>query len=139
VRDPSVVRGERFSLKVPLTAAPGEIIDPKQMILDVMFYDKVNDQSIELTMADKPESAYDTTGDFRNGSEIISVRYNLPEFTPAQIAELGRHVFYGYVVKLYYKNHLMGTMANPPELSTMSDRGTSPLGTANATGPGKRN
>jgi|GEM_PF-2830456 len=139
VRDPSLVRGERFSLKVPLTAAPGEVIDPKQMTLDVMFYDKVNDQSIELTMADKPESAYDTTGDFRSGSEVISVRYNLPEFTPAQIAELGRHVFYGYVVKLYYKNHLMGTMANPPELSTMGDRGTSPLGTANATGPAKRN
>lgn len=122
-RDASVVRGERLSLKVPLVAAPGEVIDPSQMILDVMFYDKVDGTRIELTMADKPKSSYDTPGDFREGREVLSVLYNLPEFTPREISELGRHVFYGYVVKLYYKNRLMGATANPPDLSTTGESG----------------
>ncbi|MDB6137285.1 MAG: hypothetical protein JWO94_357 [Verrucomicrobiaceae bacterium] len=122
-RDQTVAHGERFSLKVPLVAAAGEAIDPNQMILDVMFYDKVNDERIELTMADKPKFAYDTPGDFKNGREVLSVLYNLPEFTPREIAELGRHVFYGYVVKLYYKNRLMGATASPPDLSTMGESG----------------
>ena len=122
-RDATVVRGERFSLKVLLVAAPGEVIDPNQMILDVLFYDKVNDERIELTMADKPKYAYDTPGNFKNGREVLSVLYNLPEFTPNEIAQLGRHVFYGYVVKLYYKNRLMGAIANPPDLSTAGESG----------------
>lgn len=122
-RDASVVRGERLSLKVPLVAAPGEVIDPNQMIIDVMFYDKVNNERIELTMADKPKSTFDTAGDFKSGHEVISVLYNLPEFTPAEISELGRHTFYGYIVKLYYKNRLMGAVATPPDLSTMGESG----------------
>ncbi|MDB6073071.1 MAG: hypothetical protein JWO89_711 [Verrucomicrobiaceae bacterium] len=122
-RDASTVRGERLSLKVPLVAAPGEVIDPNQMIIDVMFYDKVNNERIELTMADKPKSTFDTTGDFKTGQEVISVLYNLPEFTPAEISELGRHTFYGYIVKLYYKNRLMGAVATPPDLSTMGESG----------------
>ena len=109
------------------------------MILDVMFYDKVNDQSIELTMADKPRSAYDTAGDFKGGREVISVLYNLPEFTPAQLSELGRHVFYGYVVKLYYKNRLVGAAANPPDLSTIANSGGSSGGAVNAPAQGGRN
>ena len=118
-----MLRGERFSLKVPLIPGPGEVIDPNQMILDVLFYDKVNDERIELTMADKPKYAYDTPGNFQNGREVLSVLYNLPEFTPNEIAQLGRHVFYGYVVKLYYKNRLMGAIANPPDLSTAGESG----------------
>jgi len=118
-----VVRGERLALKVPLLSAPGEVIDPAEMILDVMFYDKVNGERIELTMADKPKFAYDTPGTFKDGREVLSVLYNLPEFTPHEISELGRHVFYGYVVKLYYKNRLMGATASPPDLSTMGESG----------------
>jgi len=120
-RDPTVTRGERFSLKVPLIAAKGEIIDPDQMLLDVLFYDKVNGERVELTMADKPKFAYDTPGDFKNGKEVLSVLYNLPEFSANEVAQLGRHVFYGYVVKLYYKNRLMGAVVNPPDLSTVGD------------------
>ncbi len=122
-RDASVVRGERLSLKVPMVSAPGEAMDPQQVQLDVFFYDKVNGEQIELSMADKPKFAYDTTGDFKSGREVLSVLYNLPEFTPREISELGRHVFYGYVVKLYYKNRLMGVAANPPDLSTMGESG----------------
>ena len=121
LRDPAVTKGERFSLKVPLIAAQGEVIDPNQMALDVFFYDKVNNERVELTMADKPKFAYDTAGDFKNGREVLSVLYNLPEFSAREIAEHGRHTFYGYVVKLYYKNRLVGAVSNRPDLSTAGD------------------
>lgn len=120
-RDATVTKGERYYLKVPLIPAQGEVIDPNQMALDVFFYDKVNNERVELTMADKPKFAYDTTGDFKNGREVLSVLYNLPEFSAREIAEHGRHTFYGYVVKLYYKNRLVGAVSNRPDLSTAGD------------------
>ena len=120
-RDATVVHGERLALKVPLDAKTGEVIDPDQMQLDVFFYDKVNGERVEPSMADKPKSTFDTAGDFSTGHEVISVLYNLPEFTATEVSQLGRHQFYGYVVKLYYKNRLSGVAANPPDLSTIGD------------------
>ena len=120
-RDPTVLRGERLSLKVPLNIASGEVIEPDKMQLDVFFYDKVNGERIELSMADRPKYAYDTSGDFKSTQEVVSVLYNLPEFSANEVSQLGRHAFYGYVVKLYYKNRLTGVTANPPDLSTIGD------------------
>ena len=127
-RDPTVLRGERLFLKVPLEANSGEVIEPDHVQLDVFFYDKVNGERVELSMADKPTVGYDTAGDFKTGHEVVSVLYNLPEFSANEVSQLGRHAFYGYVVKLYYKNRLVGVTANPPELSTLGD---SPTGKRN--------
>ena len=133
VRDNAIVRGERFDLKIPLIIAPGAHIDAAKVSSDVFFYDKVNDDGLALTMADKPGYAYDTAGDFRGGTEVLSVTFNMPEFTQTQIAQLGRHVYYGYIVKLYYNNHLVGSTASPAALAHINEPG-SPLHAALAAG-----
>lgn len=115
-RDPSVVRGQKIILTMPVRASPGAQIGVDDWNLDVFFYDRVDDVRVEPTKSDPVVYSFDMPVDFTSGEEVVTAVYHMPELTPQDVANIGHREYYGYVVKLYYKHRLMSTAASPRDL-----------------------
>ncbi len=88
-----------------------------EMEMSVYFFDKVDGKVIDATTADTtqefPSEPYDWQG---GSSETVNVIYHQPVFTIEQKRELGKRVYHGYVIELYYREQLQDTVAEPQEL-----------------------
>ena len=125
-RDLTETKGEKVVLKVPVRSLPGTVIDVNKLQVDVFFFDKVDAARVEPTQSDRPVYSFDEPVDFQSGEEIVTVVYHMPELTPAEIANIGHRQFYGYVVKLYYQQRLMGTAAAPGDLQGANTEPSAP-------------
>jgi hypothetical protein len=118
IRDPAVQEGDKRIVRLPILSAPNTAVDPNAVEIEVFFYDLVNGEKVEQTIANEPVSAWvsppiDWSGD---GQENLDVTYFLPKLTEAETKTHGRRAYYGYVVKLYYQHRLQDTAAEPPSL-----------------------
>ena len=115
VRDPVVTEGERLTLRIPiLSHGP---VSPEDVNIDVFFFDLVNGEKVEQTRADSP--IYTWAGvpvDWQEGQETLDVTYHMPALSREQQKDYGRRKFHGYVVKLYHRNKLMDSIAEPASL-----------------------
>jgi hypothetical protein len=116
-RDPNAI-GQRLYLRVPVKSAPGVRLGPNDWELAVYFYDRVDGASVEPTQANPPQSQFDQPVDFASGEEAVTVDYHMPDMTAQEIASRGRREFGGYVIKLYCRQRLVDTLANPRSLLT---------------------
>jgi hypothetical protein len=136
IPDNTVTKGQRLALRVPIIAAPGAEIDPSQMDIHVYFYDKVGTDRIEPTRADPPTPSWVSAPvDWKEGEELVDFTYNMPELKPEELRELGKRSFYGYVVKIFYQDRLMGVQAEPQALVDYHPPGVGPAGADNALFP----
>lgn len=136
--DKSVTKGQRLTLRVPIIAAAGAEIDPTQMDIHVYFYDKVGTDRIEPSKADAPAQNWASAPvDWKDEGreELLDVVYNMPELRPDEVRDLGKRAFYGYVVKLFYQNRLMGEQAEPRALLDYKPAVLAPPGATNALFP----
>lgn len=107
-------------LRIHIEAAPKKSVSGKDMYLNVLFYDAVNDASFEPTVADTKPIYVTHPYDWKEGlEEIIEVEYFLPKLTQEQLATLGQRRFFGYVVELYYKDLLQDVVASPRKLARL--------------------
>ncbi|MCB1209463.1 MAG: hypothetical protein KDK97_09060 [Verrucomicrobiales bacterium] len=118
IHDPAVQEGDKRIVRLPILSAPNTAVDPNAVEIEVFFYDLVNGDKVEQTIANEPVSAWvsppvDWSGD---GQENLDVTYFLPKLTEAETKTHGRRAYYGYVVKLYYQHRLQDTAADPPSL-----------------------
>jgi hypothetical protein len=126
LHDATMLKGQRLALRVPLIAAPGQVIDHNQWRLDVFFYDQVKGVPAYPSIANPPVTTDDGACDFKQGGqEVVKVIYELPELSPADVAEFGQRTYLGYVVKLYYQNKLMSQAADPVTLFNYRAPGSS--------------
>lgn len=114
--DPSVARGQKMILTMPVHSSPGVQIGVDDWNLDVFFYDRVDEVRVEPTKSDPVIYSFDMPVDFTTGEEVVTAVYHMPELTPQDVASIGHREYYGYVVKLYYKHRLMSTAASPRDL-----------------------
>jgi hypothetical protein len=140
IPDKTVTKGQRLALRVPIIAAPGIEVDPTQMDIHVYFFDKVGVQGdrIEPSKADAPAQNWASAPvDWKDEGreELLDVIYNMPELRPEEVRDVGRRVFHGYVVKLFYQNRLMGEQAEPRSLLDYKPPGLGPAGADNALFP----
>lgn len=137
IPDKSVIKGQRLSLRVPIIAAPGAEIDPTQMDIHVYFFDKVGTDRIEPTRADPPTQNWVTAPvDWKDGEEMVDFVYNMPELRPDQVRDLGgKRSYYGYVVKIFYQDRLMGLQAEPSSLADFKPQSAGPASADNALFP----
>ena len=127
LHDATFIKGQRLALRVPLIGAPGITIDPNVWRLDVFFYDQVNGVPAYPSIANAPVTTDDGACDFKQGGqEILKVIYELPELSPADVAEYGQRSYLGYVAKLYYQNKLMSQTADPVSLFNYRPSSTAP-------------
>lgn len=129
LRDPTVQKGERITVRVPIIGSRGATINPDQMVIHVLLYESVNNGAyIEQVRSgqpvqdwvSKPINWQDTP------EETLDVTYDLPEPSPDQIRDLGKREFHGYIVKLFYRDRLVGEQIHPESLRGMSQRGGGP-------------
>ncbi|CAN5858120.1 hypothetical protein BH11VER1_BH11VER1_24900 [soil metagenome] len=138
IRDASSKKGERIAVRVPLVATPGAVIDPGQMDIHVYLFEDVNQgERIEQARATAPSNEWVSAPvDWKDSNEeLVDVIYDLPTPKPEEIREFGRRKFYGYVVKLFYQNKLVGEEAKPASLRDFSPARSGPAGLDSALFP----
>lgn len=119
ISDPTVKKGERITVSVPLIAAPGATIDPQKMDIHVLLYESVNNgERIEQVRSAPPQVNWvsEPVNWQDSREETADVIYDLPPPRPEEIRDLGKRKFHGYVVKLFYQDKLMGEQMQPETL-----------------------
>ena len=120
-------------------AAPGVEVEPTQMDIHVYFYDKTGPEGrIEPSKADAPDQNWVSAPvDWKDEGreELLDVIYNMPALKPEEVRDIGRRTFYGYVVKLFYRDRLVGEQAAPRDLLDFKPAVAAPAGADNALFP----
>jgi len=137
VRDTQPSGGERVTVKVPILATPGAVIDPSQMDIHVFLFEQVNDgERIEQVRADAPHQKWTTDPiDWTAPEgETLEITYDLAAPTPEEMRNLGKRSFHGYIVKLFYQNKIVGEHSHPNNIQDFPPR-QAPAGLDNALFP----
>jgi hypothetical protein len=104
----------RFTLRVPVTRAEGSQIQATGVVLQVQFFDQINDGAIERTNARVTwEWARNPVDWAASRTQTLQVGYTQ---TPARSSEKRR--FFGYVAGVYYEGKLLDTRSSPARLGT---------------------
>jgi hypothetical protein len=106
--------GEKFKLRVPVKARPKSKIDVRDVVIQVFFYDIIDNQNIVATNANVSSRWTTLPADWADDDiEILEVEYAQPK--PEKKAAENRK-YYGYVVRIYYKTELQDMRADPVKL-----------------------
>jgi len=138
IRDPKVTKGERITVRVPIVASPGTVVDPSKMDIHVFLFEEINNgERIEQVRAETPQQNWVSAPvDWKEGgSEAIDVTYDLPPPKPGEVRDLGKRSFHGFIVKLFYQNRLAGEQAQPQSLLNYTQQPASPAGVDNSLFP----
>lgn len=113
VERPDSAEGQKkFTLKVPIRARQGATIDVNEVVIQVFFYDQLDDGSIVQTNANVSSHWSTLPADWKDDDiEILEVNYSQPKPDAAKTNENRR--YYGYVVRIYYKKELQDVRAEP--------------------------
>ena len=123
--------GTKTVLHVPMTAAQGQAVDPNAMDIQVFFFEKVDGQRVELAPQSRSGEARWASANPQwapDKPEVLEVDYTPP--VPGSSST--RHEYHGYMVKLYYKDKLMGEQADPPALLKFRPQQAGSAGADNA-------
>ena len=129
----------RLKLRIPIQARPGAKIDVHEVVIQVFFYDQLEDGSVVETNANVVSSWARRTGpdgseapvDWRTPEpEVLEVEYAQEPAAPPSAPAKGskgrrkpqlvpeRRNYFGYVVRVYYKGDLNASHAEPEKLLT---------------------
>ena len=109
---------EALTLRIPVQALEGAVIDPGRVSVVTQFYDEVDGEIVETDAV--TDNYRWLAGEFpswtTNTVEFLDQPYRrVPSFSPA--SDGGRR-YHGYVVKLYYNDHLQDVLAKPAQLAS---------------------
>lgn len=114
---------ERWIISVPVLALDGATPGAADMSIDIRFFDKAEDGTIKKTTATVGEDFVSTPYDWKDkGEEVIRVVYHQKAFTPEELSETGSRKYHGYLIKLFYRDILQDTVAEPADLAEGMDR-----------------
>ena len=109
----------RLKLRVPIVAAPGSRVDVHDVMIQVYFYDQLTDGSILQTNANVSSAWASAPVDWSSAEpEILEVEYAQPEPDLVNPRKRERRNYFGYTVRVYYKNELNATRGEPVKLLT---------------------
>lgn len=104
----------KFVLSVPVKAKSRARIDVHDVVVQVLFYDVINDRTVERTNAQVSYKWASPPADWSDDDlETLEVTYTLPAM---HVADEDRK-YYGYMVLVYYKNALQDFRSDPPRLA----------------------
>lgn len=128
-RHPEVTEAEKVTLRIAIKARAGTEIVPENVVVNVFFFDLVNDGEVARTTADQPRYQWATLPIDWNGQpeEILEVEYYHPILTPEQVVDLGHRKYHGHIVEVYYRNELQDVVAQPRTLRSLAPDAASPL------------
>lgn len=115
----------RLRLRVPIQAKPGKKIEPREVVIQVFFYDQLRDGSIVETNANvasswarrESSSGEPLPVDWSSADpEVLEVEYAQPDYDPRDPRTRERRNYFGYSVRVYYKGQLNAKFADPVKL-----------------------
>ena len=107
----------RLKLRVPIVAPPEGRVDVHDVVIQVYFYDQLPDGSIVETNANVSSAWVSAPVDWSTAEpEVLEVEYAQPEPDPKNPRTRERRNYFGYAVRVYYKNELNATRGEPVKL-----------------------
>lgn len=110
--------GEAVTLRIPVQALDGATIDPGRVSVVTQFYDEVAGEIVETDAL--TENHRWLSGEFpswtTNSVEFLDQPYR--RLSPAEAGPADGRRYHGYVVKLYYDDHLQDVVAKPAPLAS---------------------
>jgi len=112
--EPGGASERKFVLHVPVRVRPGEKIQANDVVLIVLFYDRLGGKDIAQTTANTNHRYSAPPMNWADSdTETVEVTYDMP---PSFGRDDDRE-YYGYVARLYYKNELQDIHAEPAVLA----------------------
>ena len=107
---------KKFTLHIPVRARPRAKVEVHDLVIHVMFYDKVDGKNVVQTSANVGSKWITSPVDWADSdSEELAVEYQLPRPEPGRVKRETRE-FFGYLVRIYYKQQLQASFAEPERL-----------------------
>jgi tetratricopeptide (TPR) repeat protein len=108
---------KRFTLHVPIKARPKTKMEVRDLVIHVLFYDIVDGQNVVQTSANVNSRWMAPPADWTESDvEELAVEYQLPK-PDARASKRENRKFFGYIVRVYYKQQLQAATAEPARLS----------------------
>jgi hypothetical protein len=107
---------KKFTLRIPVKARPRSKIEVRDLAIHVLFYDKVDGRNVVPTSANVVYKWATSPTDWADSdTEELAVEYQLPRPEGARARRETREYF-GYLVRVYYKQQLQASVADPERL-----------------------
>lgn len=114
---PDAASAKKFILHVPIKARPKAKVDVRDLVIHVLFYDIVDGQNVVQTSANVSSRWMTPPADwFDADTEELAVEYQLPK-PEAKAAKRENRKYFGYIVRIYYKQQLQVATAEPERLA----------------------
>ena len=111
---PEAMSLKKFTLHIPVRARPRTKVEVHDLVIHVMFYDKVDGKNVVQTSANVGSKWVTSPVDWADtDTEELAVEYQLPR--PERGSRESRE-FFGYLVRIYYKGQLQAAVAEPERL-----------------------
>ncbi len=108
---------KKFKLRIPIKARPRSKIEVRDLVIHVLFYDKVDGKNVVQTSANVNSRWVSSPADWADtDTEELAVEYQLPRPDPGRAKRETRE-FFGYLVRVYYKQQLQAATAEPERLA----------------------
>jgi hypothetical protein len=107
---------KHLALRIPIKARAREKIDVRDLTIQVLFYDIVDNSNLVQTTANVSSRWTSAPADWVDSNiETLEVDYQLP----LQDAKAARHEnrkYFGYLIRVYYKGELQASTGEPERL-----------------------
>jgi hypothetical protein len=114
---PDDAAAKHFLLHIPMKARPRAKVEVRDLVIHVLFYDLVDGQNVVQTSAEVNTRWASPPPDWTEGSlEELAVEYRLPK-PDARAAKRENRKYFGYIVRIYYKQQLQAATAEPERLA----------------------
>jgi hypothetical protein len=118
-RDERVTDGEKISLLVGIARSSKTLIDPSAVVVHVTFFDRINGERVEKTIAPEPSSYFhNENADWATGEELLSINHFLKKASEEELINEEVRSYHGYLIKLYYQDKLQDVKADPADLTS---------------------
>jgi len=108
-----------FVLHIPVKVRPKAHIDVHELIIHVLFYELVDGKRIEETAANVKSHWLNPPADWTGtDTEQLEVEYQLPK-PPTAADTIVDRKYYGYIIRVYYKELLQAAVADPVSLAKL--------------------
>ena len=108
---------KKFTLLIPIKARPQARIEVRDLVIHVLFYDKLDGKTVVQTSANVSSRWVTSPADWADtDTEELAVEYELPRPEAGQAKREARE-FFGYLVRVYYKQQLQAATAEPERLA----------------------
>ncbi|HYR57393.1 MAG TPA: hypothetical protein VEO95_02140 [Chthoniobacteraceae bacterium] len=107
---------KHLTLRIPIKARAREKVDVRELTIQVLFYDIVDNQNLVQTTANVSSRWASAPADWLDSNiETLEVDYQLP-LPDAKAARRENRKYFGYLIRVYYKGELQAATGEPERL-----------------------